>query len=86
MSRYGKGTFPPSLPELTPDDIRAFRAAMDWSQVALARFIGVHRRTVEGWEKREDPFPAPAYLRYVFAAFLGDLAPWTADTKTPAEG
>ncbi|MCR6657963.1 MAG: helix-turn-helix domain-containing protein [Asticcacaulis sp.] len=60
------------LTPMTPDEVKAFRAAMGWSQAALAKAAGVTNQTVEAWEKKE----AKGYWRYVFAALAAGLEPW----------
>jgi DNA-binding transcriptional regulator YiaG len=60
------------LPDLTPDEIKAFRASLGLSQVRFAQIMLISRRTVEDWEKRG----APARERYFFAAINAGLAPW----------
>ena len=62
----------PTLPAMTPDEVKAFRAAMGWSQAALAKAAGVTNQAVEAWEKNG----AKGNLRYVFAALAAGLEPW----------
>lgn len=47
---------------LTPDDLKALRAARGLSQRALADLIGVSRNTINRWEMGLHPIPKWAYL------------------------
>lgn len=60
------------LTPMTPDEVKAFRSAMGWSQAALAKAAGVTNQAVEAWEKNG----AKGYLRYVFAALGTQMKPW----------
>lgn len=60
------------LPDLSPAEIKVFRAGLGLSQVGLADLLDVSRPAVEKWEK----VGAPAHWRYVFAAISLGIKPW----------
>ena len=53
---------------MTPDEIKAVRKLLGRTQVGLAERLGVHRRTVQGWELGTVPIPvATAELLSIIA-------------------
>lgn len=44
---------------MTPDEIKALRAALGYSQGRLAQEIGVAHQTVAAWEQGRNSVPAP---------------------------
>lgn len=59
---------------MTPADIRAWRAAMDYTQQQAAQELGVSLRTVKAWEAG---FAAPPpFLALACAALAAGLGPW----------
>ncbi len=72
-----------TLPALSPDQVRWWREKLGMSQLALARALGVSKRTIEGYEApRNTPASRepPAYLRLALERI--SLEFWTS-TKNP---
>ncbi len=69
---------------MTPADIRAWRAAMAYTQQQAAQALGVSLRTVKAWEAG---FAAPpAFLALACAALAAGLGPIVSDSghRAPA--
>jgi DNA-binding transcriptional regulator YiaG len=59
----------------SPDEIKAFRKAIGWSQPKLAEMLGAASgRTVEAWESGINT--APPMLRLALSALNAGLEPW----------
>lgn len=59
---------------MTPADLRAWRAAMAYTQQQAAQALGVSLRTIKAWEAGfADP---PAFLALACAALAAGLGPW----------
>lgn len=70
-----RGRHPATPYRLTADDLRAFRKQHGLSQAALARALGLTKRTVEGWEGTADPRSPPPMLSLALAALEAGLEP-----------
>jgi hypothetical protein len=71
-----------ALPELTPDEVKAFRKALGLTQIGFAQIFPVSRQTVEVWESKG----APGVTRWMFAAVNAGLIPWGMDPATHLDG
>lgn len=59
---------------MTPADLRAWRAHMDYTQQRAAQELGVSLRTIKAWESG---FAAPPeFLALACAALATGLGPW----------
>ena len=64
---------------MTPADLRAWRAAMGYTQPQAAQALGVSLRTVKSWEAG---FAAPpAFLALACAALAAGLWPWATSCR-----
>ena len=61
-----------ALPDLTPNEVRAFRDILGLDQQQFASVLGVCCSSVEKWERKG----ARGQYRYVFAAINAGLSPW----------
>lgn len=68
------------LTPMTPDEVKAFRATMGWSQARLAKETGTTNQTIEAWEKKG----AKGYWRLAFAALRAAIEPY-GTPKTPSD-
>jgi DNA-binding transcriptional regulator YiaG len=50
------------LPTMTPEELRAIRAAIEISQREMAELLGVDLRTYQRWEGGERGIPGPVVL------------------------
>jgi transcriptional regulator with XRE-family HTH domain len=69
------------LRDLTPTDIKAFRASQGASQAGLADLLGISVAGVQKWELQG----APHYWRYVFAAIAEKVKPWASTAADKVE-
>lgn len=59
---------------MTPADLRAWRAAMGYTQPQAAQALGVSLRTIKAWEGGETAVPAIVPL--ACEALAAGLGPW----------
>lgn len=59
MREAGAIPMPPDARELSSEELAAIRGRLGLSQVAMARALGVGRRTYTRWELGEIPVPRP---------------------------
>lgn len=66
-----------ALPNLSPTEVRNFRARMELSQTEFAERFQMSRQGVEKWER----YGAPWYWRMVFAALDTGIAPYNSKSS-----
>jgi transcriptional regulator with XRE-family HTH domain len=68
---YGQALDPP----ITPEELRAYRTRLGYTQAELARAIGVHPKTVAIWEQGQQRQREPTALRTLLDALARTAGP-----------
>lgn len=62
MSKSRKGGRPPSASAMAPEEFKAWRQLMGWSQEDVAEKLSVAARTVQRWESGKNPIDCQTWL------------------------